>query len=144
MWAVLVPPLLRNMLGQSFMKWSKPWIYVWVILAYLQGKNNNKNKKKVAFIYDREQVKSTVMSGSCHFDRASNDKFSLEFWIFGIVIFFNHDRVLKFGDPSRSHKGALTLLDPGFLRYCLPLVSQLLDPKNSKTQFSQTDMVQHW
>ena len=44
----------------------------------------------------------------------------------------------------------LTLLDPGFLRYCPtrggvranpPLVSQLLDPKNSKTQFFQTDMV---
>ena len=37
---------------------------------------------------------------------------------------------------------ALTLLDAGFLRYCNGQgVSQLLDPKNSKTQFSQTDMV---
>ena len=45
---------------------------------------------------------------------------------------------------------SLTLIHPGFLRYCPsrggsgqtpPLVSQLWDPKNSKTQFSQTDMV---
>ena len=35
----------------------------------------------------------------------------------------------------------LTLFHAGFLRYCPPLVSQLWDPKNSKTQFSQTDMV---
>ena len=47
------------------------------------------------------------MFGSCHFDRASNDKFSVEFLIFGIVIFFNHDRVLKFGAPSRYYKCAL-------------------------------------
>ena len=25
--------------------------------------------------------------GSCHFDRASNDKFSVKFWIFAIVMF---------------------------------------------------------
>ena len=50
----------------------------------------------------------TLMSGSCHLNRASNDKFSVEFWIFGIVIFFNRGRVLKFGAPSRYYKGALT------------------------------------
>ena len=30
---------------------------------------------------------SCLMSGSCHFNRASNDKFSVEFWIFVIVMF---------------------------------------------------------
>ena len=48
------------------------------------------------------------MSGSCNFDRASNDKFSVEFWIFVIVIVANHDRVLKFEAPSKYYKGALT------------------------------------
>ena len=49
-----------------------------------------------------------LLSGSCHFDRASNVKFSVKFWIFVIVMFFNRDRVLKFGAPSRYYKGALT------------------------------------
>ena len=49
-----------------------------------------------------------LRSGSCHFNRASNDKFSVEFWIFGIVIFFNWGWVLKFGAPSRYFKDALT------------------------------------
>ena len=44
---------------------------------------------------------SSLMFGSCHFNRVSIDKFSVEFWIFGIVIFFNCGRVLKFGAPSR-------------------------------------------
>ena len=35
---------------------------------------------------------------SCHFDRTSNNKFSVEFGIFVIVIFFNPCRVLKVGD----------------------------------------------
>ena len=48
------------------------------------------------------------MSGSYHFDRATNDEFSVEFWIFVIVMFFNHGWVLKFGTPSRDHKDALT------------------------------------
>ena len=48
--------------------------------------------------------------------------------------------LLIFWHPSMSQEN-LTLLDPGFLRYCPPLVSQLWDHKNSKTQFSQTDMV---
>jgi hypothetical protein len=47
------------------------------------------------------------MSGSCHFDRVSNEVI-VKFWIFGIVIFFNHGQVLKFGAPSRHYKGALT------------------------------------
>ena len=56
---------------------------------------------------------------------------------------FSHQRRAKPFNP-------LTLLRAGFLRYCKgrggvwpdpPLVSQLWDPKNSKTQFSQTDMV---
>jgi hypothetical protein len=50
----------------------------------------------------------SLMYGSCHFEGASNDKFSVEFWIFVIVIFFNLNRVLKFGAPSRYYKGALT------------------------------------
>ena len=41
-------------------------------------------------------------SGSCYFDRVSNDEFSVEFWIFGIVIFFNSGRVLRFGALSKS------------------------------------------
>ena len=41
---------------------------------------------------------SNIYVQSCHFDRMSNDKFSVEFGIFVIVIFFNRDRVLKFGD----------------------------------------------
>ena len=51
------------------------------------------------------------MSGSCHFDRASNDKFSVEYWIFGIVIFFNRGPVLKFGAPSWYDEGVLTPRD---------------------------------
>ena len=29
----------------------------------------------------------STRSGSCHFDRVSNDEFSVKFWIFGIVMF---------------------------------------------------------
>ena len=36
-----------------------------------------------------------LRSGSCHFNRASNDKFSVQFWIIVIVMFFNHSQVLK-------------------------------------------------
>ena len=46
-------------------------------------------------------------SGSCHQMGASNDKFSVQFGIFVIVVFFNPGRVLKFGAPSRYNKGAL-------------------------------------
>ena len=49
-----------------------------------------------------------LMSGSCHFDRASNDELSVEFWFFVIAMFFNCGWVLKFGAPSRYYKGALT------------------------------------
>ena len=48
------------------------------------------------------------MSGSCHFDRASNVKIGVECQIFVIVIFFNCDRVLQFGAHSRYYEGALT------------------------------------
>ena len=41
------------------------------------------------------------MSRSCHFDTASNDKFSVKFWIFFIVMFFIPDQDLNFGAPSR-------------------------------------------
>ena len=51
---------------------------------------------------------SCLMSGSCHFNRASNDEFSVKFWIFVIVMFFNRGQVLKFGAPLRYYKGALT------------------------------------
>ena len=49
---------------------------------------------------------SYFMSGSSHFARASNDKYSVEFWIFVIVMFFNHRQVLKFWAPSRYYKGS--------------------------------------
>ena len=49
-----------------------------------------------------------VMSGSCHFDRASYEESSVEFRIFVTLMFFNHGRVLKLGAPSRYHKDALT------------------------------------
>ena len=42
---------------------------------------------------------SYLMSGSCHFDRESNDEFSVEFWTFVIVMFFNRSWVLKFRAP---------------------------------------------
>ena len=42
-----------------------------------------------------------LVFGSCHFDRTSNDKFCVEFWMFVIVMFFNPSRVLKFGAPLR-------------------------------------------
>ena len=52
--------------------------------------------------------KCRTRSGSCHFDRASNDKFSVEVLIIVIVIFFNRSQVLKFKAPSRYYKDALT------------------------------------
>ena len=45
-----------------------------------------------------------LMSGSCHFDRASNEEVSDKF----LVIFYNGGRVLKFGAPSMYYKGAIT------------------------------------
>ena len=50
----------------------------------------------------------TLMSGSCHLDRASNVKIGVECQIFVIVIFFNCSQVLQFGAHSRYYKGALT------------------------------------
>ena len=41
----------------------------------------------------------------------TNDEFSVEFWISGIVMFFNRDQVSNFGAPSMYYyKGALTQL----------------------------------
>ena len=48
------------------------------------------------------------MSGSCHLDRASNVEFGVEYQIFLIVIYFEHEQILKFGPHSRYSKGALT------------------------------------
>ena len=48
------------------------------------------------------------MSGSCHLDRASNVEFGVEYQIFLIVIYFEHEQILKFGPRSRYSKGALT------------------------------------
>ena len=48
------------------------------------------------------------MSGSCHLDRASNVELGVECWIFVIIIFFNCNEVLQFGELSRYYKGALT------------------------------------
>ena len=47
------------------------------------------------------------MSGSCHFDRASNVKIGVECQIFVIVIFSNCGKLLHFGALSRYYKGAL-------------------------------------
>ena len=46
-----------------------------------------------------------LMSGSCHFDRLSNDEFSVKFWRFVIIMFFNCGWVWKLGAPSRYYKG---------------------------------------
>ena len=48
------------------------------------------------------------MSGSCHFDRASNVEIAVECKIFAIVIFLNCSRVLQFEAHSRHYRGALT------------------------------------
>ena len=48
------------------------------------------------------------MSGSCHFDRASNVETGVECQIFVIVIFFNWGQVLQVGAHSMYYKGALT------------------------------------
>ena len=54
------------------------------------------------------KLEISLMSGSCHLDRASNAKIGVECQIFVIVIFFNYCRVLQFGAHSSYHKGALT------------------------------------
>ena len=61
------------------------------------------------------------------------------------------DTQISFENLSQENsEDCLTLLHPGFSRYCHPrggvradppLVSQLWGPKNSRTQISQTDMV---
>ena len=48
-----------------------------------------------------------LMSGSCHLDRASNVKISVECQIFVIVIFFNFGQVLQFGAHLRHYKSKL-------------------------------------
>ena len=57
---------------------------------------------------DHLNHKWQFMSGSCHFDKASNVEIGVECQMFVIVIFFNCSRVLQFGAPSRYYKGALT------------------------------------
>ena len=42
-----------------------------------------------------------LMSGSCHFDRASIVEIGVEYKIFAIIIFFNFVQVLQFGAHSR-------------------------------------------
>ena len=49
----------------------------------------------------------SLMSGSCHLDRALIVEIGVEYQIFVIVIFFNCGRVLQFGVHSRYYKGAL-------------------------------------
>ena len=61
-------------------------------LSKFDGKCRQKTCRN---FYKRVRVHLRLMSRSCHFDRVSND----EFWIFGIIIFFNRGRVLKFGVP---------------------------------------------
>ena len=34
-----------------------------------------------------------IMSGSCHFDRVSNDEFSVKFGLFVIILFFKRNQV---------------------------------------------------
>ena len=48
----------------------------------------------------------SLMSGSCHLDRASNVEIGVECQIFVIVIFFNCGRVLQFGAHSMYYKDA--------------------------------------
>ena len=38
---------------------------------------------------DASGISLNSRSGSCHFDRASNNKFSVKFLIFGIIMLFN-------------------------------------------------------
>ena len=67
-------------------------------LEYLCDHVGNKGSGKVG----------SVMSGSCHLDRASNVEIGVECQIFVIVTFFNCSRVLQIGAHSRYYKGALT------------------------------------
>ena len=50
----------------------------------------------------------SLMSGSCHLDRATIVKIGVEYQIFVIVIFLNCGQVLQFGAYSRYYEGALT------------------------------------
>ena len=50
----------------------------------------------------------TLLSGSCHLDRAPNVEIGFECQIFVIVIFFKCSWVLQFKAHSRYHKSALT------------------------------------
>ena len=69
------------------------------------------NKCSVIFLYRASTLQPFhrhFRSGSCHFDRSSNDEFSIEFLIIVIVMFVNCSQALKFGAPSRYYKGVLT------------------------------------
>ena len=53
-------------------------------------------------------AKHSLMSGSCHLDRALNVEICVECQIFVIAIFCNCALVLQFGAHSRYYKCALT------------------------------------
>ena len=57
---------------------------------------------------DNQLSHFSLMSDSCHLDRASNVEIGVECEIFVIVIFFNCSQVLQIGAHSRYYKGALT------------------------------------
>ena len=49
--------------------------------------------RSITYMYLLVDLPTCLMSGLCHFDRASNDEFSIEFRIFVIAMFF---KVAKF------------------------------------------------
>ena len=64
----------------------------------------------------------SLMSGSCHLDRASIVEIGVECQIFVIVIFFDCGRALHSGANSRYYEGALTQ-KTSFLVICTTLRS---------------------
>ena len=87
------------------------WFPLWRVLLWsLQSLLQKNHSRYVKFIYSKKGTKfdaisqlfcRLLVSGSCHLDRVSNDEFSVEFWIFVIVLFCNRSQVLKFEAPSR-------------------------------------------
>ena len=66
-------------------------VFLIICMKNIQGKNARlrimrlKKNEATALLIQTQlpEFFSHLKSGSCHFDRASNDKFSVEFWIFG-------------------------------------------------------------